>query len=130
MGSRTLWGPKTLWGPRTLRRPRPLWGYRTLRGPRTLWAPKTRIILPMKYSVWLKYSKILYFIQNHWGVRMAFSENKHIVNLVAQVMTKWMAVNYFFVLKSVYSALPYCLLEAILKVKSTSKTIIKRLVKI
>ena len=37
-------------------------GPRTLEGPRTLWGSKTPIIPPIKYSVWLKYSKILHFI--------------------------------------------------------------------
>ena len=31
-------------------------------GPRTQGGPRTRIILPIKYIVWLKYSRILYFI--------------------------------------------------------------------
>ena len=45
----------------------------------TLRGSKTRIILPIKYIVWLKHSKILYFIKNLWGVNLAFPKNKHIV---------------------------------------------------
>ena len=33
---------------------------------------RTCIIPPIKYSIWLKNSKILYFIQNFWGVKLVF----------------------------------------------------------
>ena len=62
MRIRILGGPTTLGGARTLGGPRTLAGLRTLRRPRTLGGPKTRIILPVKYSVWSKCSKILYFV--------------------------------------------------------------------
>ena len=73
-GLRILWGPRTLGWSRLLGRPTTLWGPRiqggprTLQGSRILWGlrtlrePKTRIIPCIKYSVWLKYSEILYFI--------------------------------------------------------------------
>ena len=98
-GPKTLWGPRTVWGLKTLWVPRTLWGPWTLGGPmtlewsRTLRGPKTRIIFPIKYGVWLK-------------------------------LCEWM-----------YDAFRICIfgfhfLEAIPKVKSASKTIIKRLLKI
>ena len=63
-GCRTLWGPRNVGGPRTLWGPKTLWGPRTLWGSRTLGGPRALIIiiLPIKYSVWLKCSKILYFM--------------------------------------------------------------------
>ena len=66
--TRTLGRPKTLGRAKNLGEPRTLGGlkilggHRTLWGPRTLRGPMTRIIPPIKYSVWLNYFKILYFI--------------------------------------------------------------------
>ena len=48
---RTLWRPRTTGGRRTLWGLRTFWGPRTLGRPRTLRGHKTRIILPIKYSV-------------------------------------------------------------------------------
>ena len=99
-GFRTLWGPRTLGrprtlgGPRTLWRPRTLWGPRTLGGQRilggsrTLWGPKTRIILPIKYSVWLKYPKISYFIWNLWRVNLSFFVKTSILYLMTASITR------------------------------------------
>ena len=48
---RTLWRPRTTGGRRALWGLRTFWGTRTLGRPRTLRGHKTRIILPIKYSV-------------------------------------------------------------------------------
>ena len=110
-GPRTLGGHSMLWEPRTLGGPRILWGSKTLRGPKILWGPKPCIIPPIKCSVWLKYSKILYFILNLWGVNLAFSKTSILYLITTSISRSfhisklWQSGRHIttFILKSLYS---------------------------
>ena len=104
-------------------------GLRTLWRPRILWGPRTCIILSIKYSVWLKYSDSMVY------VNLAFSKTS-IFYLMTTSTTRSFKISKLWQIewKITIFCLKICLfcfqfLEAILKVKCTNKTIIKGLLK-